>query len=114
MTPVRALMHARRRSTSASGLVRQDGRLGTWRVVGCEEPVSADAADALIASRFASGFGESNFEFSDRRSLIVVTNGVRAMVVVWGRKGFDEGLQAVDRSAGDGTPGGYVLAGGQV
>ena len=47
------------------------------------------------------------------RSLQVVTNGQRAMVVLWSREGFDEGIYAVDPSASDNSHDGFILENGQ-
>jgi hypothetical protein len=82
-------------------------------VSGTEHEVAGDEAVLLVAESVAAGQLMIWFDHPEDKSLSLVTNGRRAMVTVWGRRGYDEGVNAVDPDAGDGEQGGYVLDNGQ-
>jgi hypothetical protein len=84
-----------------------------WRVDG--EPNALTGNDAADVARDAINAGQTYIRFarSEEQSLTLGTNGVRAMLVLWGRAGHDEGLQAIDPTAGDDSQGGYILENGQ-
>jgi hypothetical protein len=90
--------------------VSQDGG---WRVPGSGRAVTGDEAARLVQESVKSGQLEVWFEHGKEKSLSLITNGRRAMVVLWGRLGYDEGVFAVDAAAGDAEHGGYVLQNGQ-
>jgi hypothetical protein len=83
-----------------------------WQLPGGEAVAAGRAAVALILARLAAGIGETWFE-SDRGHLVaIVTNGERALVMLFRVVG-DEGDHLVDPTAGDGSRGGYRLSNGQ-
>ena len=85
----------------------------SWRVEGGPEVPTGNAAADLV--REATNAGQTHIQFvrSETQSLTLDTNGVRVMLVLWRQDGDDEGLHAIDTTAGDGSQGGYVLGNGQ-
>jgi hypothetical protein len=77
------------------------------------ERLDPQSAVSLIHARLEVRKCETWFESDSGRLLAVVTNGVRAMVVLLREPG-DPGEHAVDRSADGSTGGGYVFDNGQV
>ncbi len=75
--------------------------------------LSPDAAVALVHDNLARGRHESWFGTETGRSLAVVTNGERAMVMLLEHEG-DAGEHAVDRSARASSSTGYRLNMGQM
>ena len=82
----------------------------SWRLDG-GGPVSAADVAGLLRERLAAKQRETWFVDGTGRSLTVVTNGERAMVMLLAGEG-DPGEHAVDPGA-DGWSDGYVLANGQ-
>ncbi|MET4922264.1 hypothetical protein P3L51_07850 [Streptomyces sp. PSRA5] len=78
---------------------------------GSEGPVTPGVAVDLLRSRIAGGALESWLVSSGGRSLAVVSNSERAMVVLLDGEG-DPGAHATDPGA-DGGSDGFVLANGQ-
>jgi hypothetical protein len=84
-----------------------------WRVERTGEAVSGEKAACVVRASIEAGRLDVRFVRQPDGTLSVTTNGRRAMLIVWGRAGYDEGVMAVDPKAGDGTQGGYALANGQ-
>ncbi|NNH71230.1 hypothetical protein HLB23_15375 [Nocardia uniformis] len=76
----------------------------------CRPVLSSDVA-YLVRARIGRGRYETWFGSSAGRALAIVTNGVRAMVVLLDGDG-DPGEHAVDPMAKGGSTG-FILAGGQ-
>lgn len=74
---------------------------------------SGDEAVATLRELLRSGITDVTFVANQGRSIQIVTNGDRAMLVWWGREGFDEGMFAFDVEAPDVSVTGFVLANGQ-
>ncbi|MGW0543809.1 hypothetical protein [Streptomyces sp. HNS054] len=79
---------------------------GDWR-----SPVPPEAAAQALRARVDAGLGETWLTHANGRSLGLVTNGERAMVMLLADED-DPGEHAVDPGAG-GVGDGYVLANGQ-
>ncbi|MFF0291977.1 hypothetical protein ACFYST_04705 [Kitasatospora sp. NPDC004614] len=77
-----------------------------WPAVGCGQDAVAE-----LRRRIAGGRAENWLRSSRGRQLAVVSNGVRAMVMLLAAPG-DPGEHAVDPGA-DGWSDGYLLANGQ-
>ncbi|WP_017622434.1 hypothetical protein [Nocardiopsis chromatogenes] len=74
-------------------------------------PVSSETVEEMLRARIAQGRFEALLAGSSGRSLIFVTNGVRAMTVLLDEDG-DPGEHAADPGA-EGSSGGFVLSNGQ-
>jgi hypothetical protein len=83
----------------------------TWNLSDGSEPVTAGSAPGLLWERVSAGRLETWLTSSAGRSLALVSNGERAMVLLLHGED-DPGEHAVDPGA-DGTSDGYVLANGQ-
>ncbi|GAB2856997.1 hypothetical protein GCM10027074_25020 [Streptomyces deserti] len=83
----------------------------SWVVAENSVPVAPDAVAELLRGRIAAGQRETWLSSATGRSLAVVTNTERAMVMLLDHEG-DPGGHAMDSGA-DGTSDGYVLANGQ-
>ncbi|MDA2811022.1 hypothetical protein O4J56_10275 [Nocardiopsis sp. RSe5-2] len=84
----------------------------TWVIEdGGGAPVAADTVEDVLRERIAQGRFDALLAGSSGRSLVFVTNGVRAMTVLLGEDG-DPGEHAADPGA-EGTSGGFVLSNGQ-
>lgn len=92
---------------------RPDIGNAAWRVAGTERLVNGDEAARFVTDSIRTGVLDVRFERGDEQSLSVTTNGERAMLILWGRRGWDEGIRAVDPGAGEASHGGYVLQNGQ-
>lgn len=84
-----------------------------WRLLERGPVTSGDEAVAVLHDLFRSGRGDVTFVRDPGRSIQIVTNGSRAMLLWWGREGFDEGMCAVDSDADDADVSGFVLANDQ-
>ncbi|GAA2696310.1 MULTISPECIES: hypothetical protein [Actinosynnema] len=85
--------------------------MSAWILDG--RPVAADEVGELLRGRIAAGALEAWFASDGGRSLAVVSNGERAMVLLLEREG-DPGEHAVDPDADpDDWSDGYELANGQ-
>ncbi|WP_035905276.1 hypothetical protein [Knoellia subterranea] len=83
-----------------------------WRIVDGERSVTGPEAAELVSNQVGKGTLTTYFESDDGRILTVVTNGIRAMVMLlWGEG--DPGEHAVTPGA-VGSSDGYVLENGQV
>jgi hypothetical protein len=83
-----------------------------WTAQHSGEPVDGTAAAALICDRLTVRSHATWFASKDGRTLAVVTNGERAMVMLLGADG-DAGAHAIDGSAGAESSDGYLLENGQ-
>lgn len=83
----------------------------SWTFPDDAAPVAPEAAADLLRARIAAGCRETWLVSSAGRSLAVVTNAERAMVMLLDDED-DPGGHAVDPGA-DGTSGGFLLANGQ-
>ncbi|MER6182064.1 hypothetical protein [Streptomyces sp. NPDC001652] len=84
----------------------------TWSSGGDGDPVTPDEAVGLLRERIAHGEPETWLTSSAGRSLVLVSNTERVMVMLLD-DADDPGRHAVDPSA-PGVSGGYVLSNGQV
>lgn len=84
-----------------------------WRVEGGPDVLTGNTAADFAREAINAGQTHIRFVSSERQSLTLETNGVRVMLILWGREGDDKGLQAIDPTAGNGSQGGYVLDNGQ-
>jgi hypothetical protein len=82
-----------------------------WNVGDDGTMLTGDAAVELVRRHIARGDLETWFESPSGRSLAVVSNGARALVMLLAEPG-DEGEHAVDPAAA-GEMGGYILSNGQ-
>jgi hypothetical protein len=87
------------------------GVVETWSLCEGSEPVTAADAHALLRERISGGRLETWLTSSEGRSLAVVSNGERAMVMLFDDED-DPGEHAVDPGA-EGDSDGYLLANGQ-
>ncbi|ACU35863.1 hypothetical protein Amir_1915 [Actinosynnema mirum DSM 43827] len=88
-----------------------EGAVSAWTLDG--RPVAADEVGELLRGRIAAGALETWFASASGRSLAVVSNGERAMVLLLEHEG-DPGEHAVDPDVDpDGWSDGYELANGQ-
>ena len=76
------------------------------------EPLDAAGATEFVRSQLLAEQFETGFESDAGRMLAVVSNGERAMVVLFQEIG-DAGEHAIDPSMGTSESGGYVLSNGQ-
>jgi hypothetical protein len=76
-------------------------------------PVRSELVEDMLNGRIAAGELTTWLESTVGRTIGLVTNGTRAMLVLMEYEG-DAGFHAVDPSATDDTQGGYVLDNGQV
>jgi hypothetical protein len=84
----------------------------SWKIDGGDdEPLTAGTAVARLRARIGDGLLETWLAGSSGRSLAVITNTERAMVMLLDGEG-DPGEHAVDPGA-DGFSDGFVLANGQ-
>ncbi|MGQ4721211.1 hypothetical protein [Streptomyces tunisiensis] len=84
----------------------------SWVIEGAgSSPVPPEAAAQALRARVDAGLGETWLTHANGRSLGLVTNGERAMVMLLADED-DSGEHAVDPGAG-GVGDGYVLANGQ-
>lgn len=84
----------------------------TWRLDGDGDPVTPDEAVHLLRERIADRGPQTWLTSSAGRSLTLVSNTERAMVMLLD-DADDPGRHAVDPSA-TGVSGGFVLSNGQV
>lgn len=84
-----------------------------WHLEGQAEPVGAGDVAATIELRVSQGAMTACLESSRGRTIHLVGNGSRAMVMLLEHRDGDPGEHAVD-PAGAGTSGGFVLEDGQV
>jgi len=84
-----------------------------WHLEGEPEPVDASAISGAVADRVSQGTMTTCLESSRGRTIYVVSNGSRAMVMLLEHMDGDPGEHAID-PAGVGTSGGFVLENGQV
>ena len=82
-----------------------------WNVLD-GDAVEGSGAAAEINRGLASGEREFWFDSESGRSISLVTNGERAMLMVLAEPG-DEGEHAIDPAASSGRSGGYLLSNGQ-
>jgi hypothetical protein len=84
-----------------------------WHLEGEREPVGASGIAETIESRISQGTMTTCLESSRGRTIHLVSNGSRAMVMLLEHSDGDPGEHAID-PAGVGTSGGFVLENGQV
>ncbi|HEV2346780.1 MAG TPA: hypothetical protein VGS97_21945 [Actinocrinis sp.] len=82
-----------------------------WRLQGSDSTCSGQVATELIRRRLASGTCETWFHDDAGRSLAVLTNGARTLLIFMISEG-DPGEHAVDLGA-EGRSGGCILLNGQ-
>src|SRR5258708_24404141 len=76
-----------------------------WRID--NDFVAGQEAAAAVTARLSSGVRSTWLTSTTGRSIGLVTNGERAMLVVMNEPG-DPGVHAVDPSAGSGRSGGFI------
>lgn len=76
-------------------------------------PLRSEHVEHVLRDRIAAGELTAWLESSHGRTVGLVTNGTRAMLVLMEHEG-DAGFHAVDPGATDATEGGYLLDNGQV
>lgn len=76
-------------------------------------PIRSELVEDVLYGRIAAGELTAWLESSLGRTVGLVTNGTRAMLVLIEHEG-DAGFHAVDPGATDATEGGYLLDNGQV
>ncbi|MFF8441349.1 hypothetical protein ACF07U_10770 [Streptomyces californicus] len=85
----------------------------SWKIEAADALLSPDAVVEAVRARTADGLLETWLTSSSGRSLALVSNTVRAMVVLLERDG-DPGEHAVDPQAEEGVwSDGFVLSNGQ-
>ncbi len=84
-----------------------------WHFEGEPEPIDATAVAETVHDRVSRGTMTTLLESSRGRTIHLVSNGSRAMVMLLEHGDGDPGEHAID-PAGVGTSGGFVLENGQV
>ena len=84
-----------------------------WHLEGEPEPIDATAVAETVHDRVSQGTMTTLLESSRGRTIHLVSNGSRAMVMLLEHSDGDPGEHAID-PAEVGTSGGFVLENGQV
>jgi hypothetical protein len=101
--------HSRRAVGHSERVTEPDG----WRVEGGPDVRTGNAAADFARDAISAGQTYIRFVRSEEQSLTFGTNGARVALVLWSREGHDEGMQAIEPAAGQGSQDGYVLENGQ-
>lgn len=108
---------AYRRSIALASVARyrQSVRVGTdcWQLRDGTVVATGSDGRGLLRSMVEAGHRDILLTRGPVSSLQFVTNGHRVMLVLWGREGHDDGVAAVDPTAGNDLSDGYVLDNGQ-